>query len=213
MLLVIDELPIFLKRMHGRDGHAERVDEFLSWLRGTVQLLGDVSPVLVYSGSIGLEPLVRRLGLSDRINHFFPMRLGPWNRETGIDCINRLAASHGLRIEEGVAAAVCDALGIGIPHHIQCFFARLRDFATLHGRGSIGVEDVDEIYRTALLGPSGQNDLVHDETWLKEALDEESHSIAMEILAEAAVVSHLLPAQNSQINPAASSRNNLARKF
>ena len=188
VLLVIDELPIFLKRMHGRDGHSERVDEFLSWLRGTVQLLGDASPVLIFSGSIGLEPLVRRLGLSDRINHFFSLRLGPWSRETGIDCLNRLAASHGLRIEEGVAAAVCDALGVGIPHHIQCFFARLRDFATLQGRENVSVEDVGEIYRTALLGPSGQNDLVHYETRLKEALDEESHSIAMEILAEAAIV-------------------------
>ena len=188
VLLVIDELPIFLKRMHGRDGQAERVDEFLSWLRGTVQLLGDASPVLIFSGSIGLEPLVRRLGLSDRINHFFSLRLGPWSRETGIDCLNRLAASNGLRIEEGVAAAVYDALGVGIPHHIQCFFARLRDFATLQGRESVSVEDVDEIYRTALLGPSGQNDLVHYESRLKEALDEESHSIAVEILAEAAIV-------------------------
>ena len=188
VLLVIDELPIFLKRMHGRDGHAERVDEFLSWLRGTVQLLGDASPVLIFSGSIGLEPLVRRLGLSDRINHFFSLRLGPWSRETGIDCLDRLAASHDLRIEEGVAAAVCDALGVGIPHHIQCFFARLRDFATLQGRETVSVADVGEIYRTALLGPSGQNDLVHYETRLKEALDAESHSIAMEILAEAAIV-------------------------
>ena len=37
-----------------------------------------------------------------------------------------------------------------------------------------------------LLGPSGQNDLVHYETRLKEALEDESHTIAMEILAEAA---------------------------
>ena len=188
VLLIIDELPIFLKRMHRRDGGAERVDEFLSWLRGTVQLLGDKSPVLILSGSIGLEPLVRRLGLSDRINYLFTLRLGPWSRETGIECFDRLAKSHGLCIEDGVPVAVCDALGIGIPHHIQCFFARLRDFATMQGRSSISVEDVGEVYRTALLGPSGQNDLVHYETRLKEALDDESHSIAMEILAEAATV-------------------------
>ena len=186
VLLVIDELPIFLKRMHRRDGNAERVDEFLSWLRGTVQILGDASPVLILSGSIGLEPLVQRLGISDRINHFYSLRLGPWSRETGIDCFNRLVASHGLRIEDGVAAAVCDALGVGIPHHIQSFFARLRDFAMLQGRDSVSIQDVGQVYRTALLGPSGQNDLVHYETRLKEALDEESHSIAMEILAEAA---------------------------
>ena len=37
-------------------------------------------------------------------------------------------------------------------------FARLRDFATLQGRDSVSIEDVAEVYRTALLGPSGQND-------------------------------------------------------
>ena len=57
MLLAIDELPIFLKRMLGGDDGARRVDEFLSWLRGVVQSLGDGSLVLIISGSIGLEPL------------------------------------------------------------------------------------------------------------------------------------------------------------
>ena len=186
VLLVIDELPIFLKRMLHQDGDANRVEEFLSWLRGVVQALGDDSPVLIVSGSIGLDPLVRRLGLSDRINHLFPFRLGPWNRESSIECFDRLATSYQLNMEDGVSTAVYDALGIGIPHHIQCFFARLQEFATMRGRDQVVVEDVDEVYRTSLLGPFGQNDLVHYKKRLEEALDKESHSIAMEILAEAA---------------------------
>ncbi len=56
VLLVVDELPIFLKRMLRRDGDAEQVDDFLSWLRGALQGLGDRGPVLIASGSIGLEP-------------------------------------------------------------------------------------------------------------------------------------------------------------
>lgn len=50
----------------------------------------------------------------------------------------------------------------------------------------VTVEDIEAVYRTGLLGPSGQNDLVHYETRLKEALEDGSHTIAMEILAEAA---------------------------
>ena len=57
VLLVIDELPIFLKRMPHDDGDAKRVDEFLSWLRGAIQALGDQGPVFIVSGSIGLHPL------------------------------------------------------------------------------------------------------------------------------------------------------------
>ncbi len=187
VLLVIDELPIFLKRMlQHDDGDARRVDEFLSWLRGVLQALGDDSFTLIVSGSIGLEPLVQRLGIPDRINHLYPFRLGPWDRDTSIQCFDRLAENYGLSVEDGVANAVYETLGIGIPHHVQSFFARLRDFATMQGRDSVTVEDVGYVYRTGLLGPSGQNDLVHYETRLKEGLEDGSYSIAMEILAEAA---------------------------
>lgn len=186
VLLVIDELPIFLKRMLQHDGNAQRVDEFLSWLRRVLQSLGDNSPVLIISGSIGLEPLVRRLGIPDRINHLHPYRLAPWDRETSIKCFNLLAENYELNTEDGIADEVYETLGVGIPHHIQSFFARMRDFTMMQGRDRILVEDVTTVYRTELLGPPGQNDLVHYETRLKEALEDENYSIAMEILAEAA---------------------------
>lgn len=186
VLLVIDELPIFLKRvLHGENG-VQRADEFLSWLRDVLQALGNSSLVLIVSGSIGLEPLVKRLGIPDRINHLYPFRLGPWDRDTSIECFQRLAESCGLRVEDGVAEAVYNALGVGIPHHVQSFFARLRDHAIMQDRDRVTVEDVEAVYRTKLLGPPGQTDLVHYETRLKESLEDGSHIIAMEILAEAA---------------------------
>lgn len=187
VLLVIDELPIFLKRMLRGDEGARQVEEFLSWLRGLLQVLGNGSPVLIVSGSIGLGPLVKQLGIPDRINHLDPIRLGPWDRDISIKCFERLAESHGLQAEDGVANAVYEALGVGIPHHVQSFFARLRDFAMMQGLERVTVKDVGKVYRTELLGPSGQNDLVHYETRLKEGLENESYSIAMEILAEAAI--------------------------
>ena len=186
VLLVIDELPIFLLRMLRDDEGAGRVDEFLSWLRGVFQGRGDRSPVLIVSGSIGLAPLVQRLGIPDRINHLYPFRLGPWSREASVECFERLAQSNGLLIEDGVSNAVYERLGIGIPHHVQCFFARLQDFTAMARRDRVTVEDVAEVYRTELLGPSGQSDLAHYETRLRNALDEQSHRIALEILAEAA---------------------------
>ena len=186
VLLVIDELPIFLKRVLRDEDGFQRVDEFLSWLRGVLQDIEDGSLVLIVSGSIGLTPFVNRLGIPDRINHLEPFRLGPWDRDTSIECFQSLAESYELRVEDGVVNVVYDALGVGIPHHVQSFFARLRDHATMQGRDRVTMEDVEKVYRTGLLGPSGQNDLVHYETRLKEALEDENHTIAMEILAEAA---------------------------
>ena len=186
VLLVVDELPIFLKRVLREPDGATRVEEFLSWLRGVLQGIADDSPVLIVSGSIGLMPMVQRLGIPDRVNYLEPFRLGPWSREASVACFHQLASGTALSIEDGVAGAVYDALGIGIPHHVQSFFARLREHAIMENRDRVTVADVDVVYRTGLLGPSGQNDLAHYETRLHDGLDDESRSIAMEILAEAA---------------------------
>ena len=101
VLLVIDELPIFLKRMLREDDGERRVEEFLSWLRAVFQRLEGGSPVLIVSGSIGLTPLVHRLGISDRINHLDPFTLRPWSLETSVECFERLAESHGIPIDDG----------------------------------------------------------------------------------------------------------------
>jgi len=186
VLLVLDELPIFLKRMLRDDDGPQRVEGFLSWLRGTFQELDARSPVLIVSGSIGLAPLVGRLGIPDRINYLYPFRLGPWNREVSVQCFERLAKNHGLTVGTGVADAVYEKLGLGIPHHVQSFSARLREFVIMEDRSKVDVEDIEEVYRTGMLGPSGQNDLSHYETRLKDALEGESYTIAMEVLAEAA---------------------------
>ena len=58
---------------------------------------------------------------------------------------------------------------------------------------------VKRVYRTGLLGPSGQNDLAHYETRLRDALDEESRSIAMEILAEAATQGVFTPTSRTRL--------------
>ena len=197
VLLVLDELPIFLKRMLREPGGERRIDEFLSWLRGALQAVGGGSLSLIVSGSIGLRPLVHRLGIPDRINYLDSVRIGPWDRETSVKCFRRLAASHDLRVEEGVAEAVYDALGIGIPHQVQSFFARLWDFAVMHGRGSVTVASVGEVYEKELLGPRGQSDLAHYETRLMDGLGEGNYSIAMEILAEAATQGVFAPAARS----------------
>ena len=199
VLLVLDELPIFLKRMLREPGGERRVDEFLSWLRGALQAVGGGSLTLIVSGSIGLRPLVHRLGIPDRVNYLDSLRIGPWDRETSVRCFLRLAASYDLRVEQGVAEAVYDALGIGIPHQVQCFFARLRDFVIMQGRASVTVGCVGEVYRNDLLGPSGQSDLVHYETRLKDGLEDRNYSIAMEILAEAATQRVFAPTARARL--------------
>lgn len=188
VLMVVDEVPIFLARLLRRENGRERVDEFLSWLRAMFQKGDRGFPTLILSGSIGLKPLVERLGISDRINYLDSIRLRPWNVETSVECFEKLMATYGLSADDGVARAVYEHLGIGIPQYVQSFFACLRDYARIHGRNRIALDDVAEVYRTELLGPSGQIDLAHYEARLRDGLgDAHRYRLAMEILAEAAV--------------------------
>lgn len=163
VLLIIDEFPIFLMRMLRSDDGPRRVDEFLSWLRGVLQGIDPKSTVLVVAGSIGLAPLFRRLGIPNRIDYLYSFRVGPWDRQTSVGCFESLAESHELAIEDGVADAVYEALGIGVPHHVQYYFARLRELAVMNNLDRVKVSDVGYIYMNELLSPTGQNDLAHYE--------------------------------------------------
>lgn len=187
ILLVLDELPIFLARLLRKDRGAERADEFLSWLRQAFHFDHGGSPVLLVSGSIGLVPLVERLGIPDRVNYLHTVRLGPWSREVTVECLDRLADEYSLSLAQGAADAVFDQLWIGIPQHVQSFFARLRFSASARTGEEIGVKDVEDVYQNEMLGPAGQSELSHYETRLREALgDARSHEIACTILAETA---------------------------
>lgn len=153
--MVIDEIPIFLARLLRHEDGRQRVDEFLSWLRAVFQKGDSGHPALILSGSIGLAPLVERLGISDRINYLDSIRLRPWDLETSVQCFEKLMTAYGLSAADGVARAVYEHLGIGIPQYVQSFFACLRDYVRMHGRDRIALDDVAEVYRTELLGPSG----------------------------------------------------------
>ena len=202
VLLVVDELPIFLTRLLRReqDDGQLRIDVFLSWLRKAFQASEGPSPVLLVTGSIGLVPLVRRLGLPDRINYLHDFRLGPWGRADSEECLRRLAGHYRLSLGKGAAGAVYDGLGIGVPQHIQSFFARLRASPEVRRTSEISVADVERVYRNEMLGPVGQGDLLHYDTRLQDALgDDLDYEIARRILGEAATQGKLSPAARSAL--------------
>ena len=186
VLLVLDELPIFLSRLLAQKEGKQLASAFLRWLRSVRQQHAGSSFVLMISGSIGMEPLVARMGMPDSINDLYSFRLRPWDRETSVECLRRLAKHNSLAADDAVFNAVYDALGLGIPHFVQSFFARLQDFAVMKDRHELTVADVKSIYNSDLLGPAGNGDLLHYENRLRASLDEDTYRVAMEIQAEAA---------------------------
>lgn len=189
VVLAIDELPIFLTTL--LDGGARRSDqgprdaaEFMNWLRGAAQRHRRVT--LILAGSIGLMPVLRRLGLSAQANVYMPLDLQAWDEETAIACLAELASTAGMNFPAGLRREVCARLRCCVPHHVQQFFAYLQERLMRDGRASVEHGDIDAVYEQ-MLGVRGQIDMAHYEDRLRMALGEDDYLLALELLTEAAI--------------------------
>ena len=95
--------------------------------------------------------------------------------------------------------AVYDQLQFGIPFHVQSFFARLQEYYVTRKLERVRVTDIPIVYSQELLGPSGQSDLMHYETRLKDGLTDTDYAIAMAILAEAAAQTEFAPSTRQEL--------------
>ena len=197
VVLAIDELPILVNRLLKGDDYRitperrQAVDEFLSWLRKNGQEhRGRVC--LIFSGSVGLEPILQQAGLSAHANIFSPFDLKPWDEETASACLAALAGTYGIDLPLTVRQDMCRRLRCQIPHHVQQFFDNLHEHLRRADRRGASLEDVDHVYTTEMLGVRGQMDLEHYESRLRMVLGDKGYLAALDILTEAAVNNGLL---------------------
>lgn len=192
VVLAIDELPILVNRMlKGQDyimtpKRREVADQFLSWLRRNGQNHRD-SIILIVSGSVGLEPILRQAGLSAQANILSPFELSPWSEETAMECLEALSRGYDLSLSEEVRADICMRLRCCVPHHVQQFFDHLHLHLRTAGRYEATPDDVELVYQRDLLGVRGQIDLEHYESRLRMVLDKQGYTAALDLLTEAAV--------------------------
>ena len=196
VLLLLDEVPILVNRI--LTGHEyvitpERkalADEFMSWLRDNSLRHQDKIRIVI-SGSIGLEPVLRQAQLSANINNFHPFELKPWDERVAVSCIEALASQYGIELQETVAAAMASKLGCCIPHHVQMFFSHVYDRCKRQEQFVVSVADVDSVYNEEMLSVRGHAELSHYEERLKQVLGDELLPLALDMLAQAAIVGHL----------------------
>ena len=192
VVLAIDELPILVNRLlKGHDHHItperrQAADEFLSWLRKNGQAhRGRV--ILILSGSVSLEPILRQAGLSAQANIYSAFNLKPWDDKTAVACLGELAEAYGLDLPLDVRHDMCHRLRCQIPHHVQQFFDLLHIYLSRSGRSMATLGDVEHVYTDEMLSVQGQAALEHYEGRLREVLGTRGYGIALELLTEAAV--------------------------
>lgn len=200
VVLAIDELPILVNRLlKGADYRVtpERTtatDELLAWLRKNAQEhRGAV--ILILSGSVGLEPVLRQAGLSAHANIYSPLELHPWSHDTSSRCLAALARTYDLDLSENVRTEMCHRLRCCVPHHVQQFFDYLHQHLRRKGATTATTDDVHQVYERDFLGVRGQIDLEHYEGRLRMFLGVAGYTAALALLTEAAVNDGLLTHQ------------------
>ncbi len=184
LLLIIDELPLLVARMLHTTSGRNDADLFLSRLRHWRQapeLYGMFCMLL--GGSIGLEAVLRKVGLSGSINDLAPFRVDSWSTDTATAFLTELGSHYEFHLDKPTISQILALLQDPVPYHVQLFFAALRDHC--RGDASLITEDaVCHCFSERLAGPSGTAYLDHYATRLETALAEREYRIAKSILDE-----------------------------
>jgi uncharacterized protein len=198
VILALDELPILLSRLLLAQGEVmapegvRRTHLFLSCIReASIRHRGRLR--FVVSGSIGMEPLLDRARISDVMNTFTPLEIGPWDHPAALAYLLDRAHRNDLRFEEGAAERLLALLGAFIPHHVATFMRFLRADADRRDDRSCGLSDVDRVYREKMLSVHGHMELATYENRLDRMVSQELRGAALEMLTEAAITGRLTP--------------------
>lgn len=144
--VLVDELPVLVKRLADSEGGARRADEFLSWCRELRLHTHGKNVRWVLCGSIGLFALANRLGLTHTINDFALFRLDPFAEATVREFLFALARTYQLPMDAPLAEAILASTRWFVPHHLQIIFhevRRVRDTGDARRR-------VDEAFASAI---------------------------------------------------------------
>ncbi len=190
-VLAIDELPLLVDRILKRD--PAEAELFLGVLRAAADGVPAVTWLL--SGSVGLEPILHRAGLTGMITHLRAYPIDAWDEETTNGAVAALARATGLQLSPATVASVHSLLGLGVPYHVQLLMDEVRRDVTRRGDRRVSGDDIARVYRGPFLTSAVKAHLLHLETRLRTVLGEgDDLRLARDLLTQAAVVGVLEPA-------------------
>lgn len=189
-IVAIDELPLLIDRILKRD--RSEAELLLGVLRAAA---GDFPTVSwLVSGSIGLEPILHRAGLSGMITYLRAYPIDAWDEQTTTGAVAALARSAGLRLSPMSAASVHAIIGLGVPYHVQLLMDEVRRDADRRRDRHVSTDDIDRVYRGPFLTSAVRAHLLHLESRLTTVLGEgDELRLARDLLTQAAVVGVLEP--------------------
>lgn len=183
ILLLLDEVSVFLEKSLQRD-RADTV-RLLAWLRAWRQQSG-LACRLVFSGSIGLNALLARFGLTTYFNDCLDFRLGPFKAGAALAMLTTQCQREGWFATDATLSHLCARVGWLSPFYLNLLLdaalaaARDREQETGNDERRLRDSDVDDGYDRLL---AVRSRFIHWHQRLERDLAPPDRTLALRVLA------------------------------
>ncbi|MCP4626444.1 MAG: hypothetical protein GY850_23480 [bacterium] len=177
---LLDEFPILVNHMAktGQD-----VEGMLRWFRDWRLNYETRQVKFLVTGSIGLDSIVRRLGLQDTINDFHTVELPPLTSSQAHEFINRLAADNAIAINAASRNKILDLVGAAWPYFLQIFLLEIKTHQRKTSK-ALTPDSLKQIYWERMIAGQRNKYLPHMFDRLKTCFTANELKVARELLKQ-----------------------------
>lgn len=144
ILIVVDELTIFLNHLLKQENGKEKVEFFLEWLRKFRQV-SNTKVRWIFCSSVGIENFASMHQLSKHLNDFIPFPIGAFSEYEAKDFISRLDVDEKVQLTEEYIQYVLDKLGWHLPYFIQLLIEKINFLICVEGC-QLSTQMIDDAY-------------------------------------------------------------------
>lgn len=126
ILMLIDEFPVTIENIYKRSG-LQATKTFLQTNRA-IRLnpkLGDKIQ-FIYTGSIGLVNVLKRLGITEDINDLYEFFVPPLSQKEGFKFLSSILKAYDIKVSRNIINYALDTVEWRIPFYIQSFAREIR---------------------------------------------------------------------------------------
>ena len=183
IVLMIDEFPVALEAIVKKSG-VEAGIHFLH-LNRNIRQVANKNIVFIYTGSIGLPNVTRRINATATVNDLNVVEVPPLNKEEGSTLVRTLLATYNVPYEDAIVEYILEKLNWLMPFFIQLTVQMLIDDYETDSK-PLTKTDVNRVLEKA---SNHRNNIYFDSYYsrLDKTLPTEESSVAKQILSEIAV--------------------------
>lgn len=180
VLIMIDEFSVFVNALAKKN--PEEAERLLHWFREWRQQLVNTPIRFLLTGSIGIDTVLRKLGLGTTVNDCRTIDMFPPNSDDARDFLRQRATENGIELPAEVACRMLELIDPHWHYPLQIFLVEVQNGSRRKGHVP-DLSELDAIYRDAVVAKGNEN-LKHMWDKLSEIFGHGERRFARDLLKE-----------------------------